>query len=133
MITLREYFDNYGTFRQVARTTNSAISSVMFDNYGLLDVEGGLLILANNGTSSNATFMAAAGAAIDITGGLSPTWAGTISGVGAGAVVFQSGTLNSGPTATLNFTNGLFQWQGGQLIGNFTNVNSFTLSGSNKR
>ena len=53
MIFGPQYFYNYGTFRKSAGT-NSAVSSVLFDNMGgTVDVESGTLTLANNGSSSN--------------------------------------------------------------------------------
>jgi hypothetical protein len=126
-----EYFDNYGTFRQAGGTASSAINQVQFNNFGLLDVETGNLTLANSGSSSNATYTVAAGSVLDITGGQSPTWAGTMTGHGAGQVLFASGVLNANPSTTLNFDNGLFQWTGGAVIGVVTNVNVLALSSTN--
>jgi hypothetical protein len=126
-----EFFDNYGTFRRAGGAGSSAINQVQFNNFGLLDVESGNLTLANGGSSSNATYTVAAGSVLDITGGQSPTWSGTMTGHGAGEILFASGVLNATPSTTLNFDNGLFQWTGGAVIGVVTNANVLTLSGSN--
>jgi hypothetical protein len=124
-------FDNYGSFIKIGGTNNSAISAV-FNNWGgLLDVETGSLTLANNGSSSNGQFVVAAGAALDITGGASPTWSGQINGRGAGTVFLSKGTLNADPGVALNFTSNLFQWSGGVLSGLTTNLNTLSVSGSN--
>ena len=93
-----------------------------------MDVDSGTLALANNGSSSNSTFMVVAGSTLDITGGQGPTWAGLMSGSGAGQVLFDGGTLNAN-NAVLNFTPGLFQWTGGQLNGSLVNSNLLTISG----
>jgi hypothetical protein len=121
-------FDNYGSFIKIGGT-NTATISAAFNNWGgLLDVETGSLTLANNGSSSNAQFTVAAGAALDITGGTSPTWFGQIKGQGAGTVFLRSGTLNASPSLALNFSSNLFQWSGGYLSGVTTNLNTFNIS-----
>jgi hypothetical protein len=86
--------------------------------------------LANSGSSTNASYVVGPGAALDITGGQSPLWSGQMSGQGLGAVLFDSGTL-TGSGLALNFTNGLFQWNGGQLAGVASNVNVLSLVGTN--
>jgi hypothetical protein len=125
-----QHFDNYGIFRKSAGTNISTIS-ITFNNLGgSVDVESGTLALANSGSSSNTTFTVSAGATLDITGGKSPTWSGPMNGVGAGTIVFDSGTLTAN-AVPLNFTNGMFQWSGGYLIGVATNLNMLTLTGTN--
>lgn len=126
-------FDNFGAFIKLGGPSN-AVVSVAFNNLGgLVDVESGTLTLANNGTSSGGVFIAAANAALDITGGQSPTWSGLMNGQGAGAVLLASGTLNASPSLALNFTNGLFQWTGGSLIGVTTNLGTMMFSGPGSR
>jgi hypothetical protein len=126
-----QYFDNFGTLRKSGGTGNSTISSILFNNLGgVVDVQSGTLTLANNGSSSNGTFTVAAGAVLDLTGGQSPTWAGLMDGRGAGTVLVNSGTFNANPGVELNFTNGMFQWTGGSLVGLATNLNVISISGS---
>ncbi len=75
------------------------------------------------------TFIAAAGALIDLTGGFSTGgnlagFSGTYTGSGAGTVSIAGGVFNTGgqddagnflPGATLNFPGNLFQWTGGLI------------------
>ncbi len=123
-------FYNYGTLRKSAGTNTSTIS-ISFNNLGgLVDVESGALTLANNGASSNGTFVVGSGAALDITGGQAPTWSGEMVGQGAGQIEFYRGTLNAN-ALLLNFTNGLFQWNGGNLAGVASNINVLSLSATN--
>ncbi len=124
-------FDNFGAFIKTVSSSNSVIS-VPFNNLGgLVDVEPGLLTLANSGSSSNGTFTVATGAMLDITGGQSPNWAGRMNGVGGGSVMLQSGTLTASPSLALNFVNGMFQWAGATVSGLVTNINTLSLSGTN--
>ncbi len=124
-------FDNFGTFTKIGSASNSVIS-VLFNNQGgSVDVENGTLTLANNGSSSNGAYTVATGAALDVTGGQSPTWAGQMSGQGAGALLLDSGTVTGKPSVALNFGNGLFQWNGGRLAGFVTNLNVVVLTGVN--
>ena len=126
-------FDNFGSFIKLGAPSN-AVVSVAFNNLGgLVDVESGTLTLANNGSSSGGAFIAAANAVLDITGGGSPTWSGLMNGQGAGAVLLASGTLNANPGVALNFTNGLFQWTGGSLVGVTTNLGTMMFSGPGTR
>ncbi len=128
-----QFFDNYGIVRKSGGTGNSVVSAVLFNNLGgVVDVDSGMLTLANSGSSSNGTFNVAAGSVVDIAGGQSPTWSGLMSGQGSGEVVFGSGTLNAGSGVALNFTNQMFQWMGGgTLNGLFTNLNVVNVSGTN--
>ena len=126
-------FDNFGVFVKAVSPSNSVISAAFNILGGLVDVESGTLTLANNGVSSNGNFTVAAGAVLDISGGYSPTWAGSMNGTGAGAVVLASGTLSASPSLALNFVNGLFQWTGGTLSGLVTNLNVLVLPGANDR
>ncbi len=123
-------FNNYGTLRKSAGT-NTSVISIAFNNVGgMVDVESGSLSLANSGSSTNASYMVGPGAALDITGGQNPSWSGQMTGLGLGAALFDSGSL-TGSGLALNFTNGLFQWNGGQLAGVASNVNVLSLVGTN--
>ena len=51
-------------------------------------MDAGCLDLANGGSSSNGTFIVAAGASVDLTGGSQPTWTGRLTGTGAGHIEF---------------------------------------------
>ena len=75
--------------------------------------------------------MAAGCGVLDITGGQGHRWAGQMNGQGLGAVLFQSGTVTANTGIALNFTNGLFQWNGGALTGVASNLNVVILTGTN--
>jgi len=75
--------------------------------------------------------VAASGAAVNITGGSTATWDGTFTGAGSGAIILNSGALQSGADGVVfNFPTGLFQWQGGTLSGTFTNTGDLVLNGA---
>ena len=95
-------------------------------------------VVLNSGTYARAaTFNAAvSGATLDLTGGQTVTYSGTLTGSGDGTVQFSGGTLAVGVGGlTLNFPEGLFQWTGGQMEltgGDATNLGTVNLSGSNQ-
>ena len=124
-------FNNSGLLRKSGGNGTSIFSSVYLNNLnGVIEVDSGTLSLAGGGSSSNGTFNVASGAVLDLTGGTSPTWAGLVSGSGAGTVSFSSGTINSSPSLTLNLPGGLFQWTGGRFTGTTINSNVVTIAGS---
>jgi len=86
--------------------------------------------LAGGGSSAGGTFVAAAGAAVDLTGGGSPDWSGQNTGSGPGQVQLNSGMLTALSGLGLNFPVGLFQWTGGTLDGYFTNSGTVMISGA---
>ncbi|MGO9201638.1 MAG: LamG-like jellyroll fold domain-containing protein [Limisphaerales bacterium] len=125
-------FTNSGLVRKIAGANNSSIS-VAFNNLGgSIEVDTGTLALANSGSSLNGAFTVAAGAALDLTGGKSPTWAGQMTGAGGGSVQFNSGQINASPSLTLEFPPGMFQWSGGAFNGAVLNGNALTISGTNE-
>ena len=125
------YFDNYGLLRKSGGLGTSTIGLDFNNQSGAIEVDTGTLSLANNGASSNGTFTVSAGAALDLTGGWSPTWAGVINGSGAGQVQLSGGVINIDTSLTLNLPDGLFQWTGGWLQGTVNNSNVVTIAGSN--
>lgn len=123
-------FENDGLVRKIGGTNESRINSVNFNNIGgTIDVEVGRLTLASSGTSVNGTVTVGSNALLDLTGGVFPTWSGSLTGTGAGRVELNSGSLNTSLGLTLNFEPGLFQWVGGRMNGAITNVNDLTISG----
>ena len=136
-----------GTITNAAGAGNSVIGTAMYnigtpDMSGTLDVEAGTLMLkpqhlvGYNGTFTGGTFNVAAGATLDLTGGLtSSSYTGTYTGSGAGKISLNSGTLviGSGGATFNNFPAGLFQWSGGTIDvsnGNLTNTGSLTITGT---
>lgn len=124
-------FSNFGLVWKSAGTNTSAISTAFNNQGGTVEVDSGTVSLNGGGSSSNGVFKVASGAALDLTGGTSPTWAGEITGSGFGQVLLDSGTLFASPSFTLAFTNHLFQWDGGTLQGLITNLGVVTVSGTN--
>lgn len=125
---------NYGLFRKSAGTSNSIVTPNLNNQGGTIEVESGILSLANNGSSSNALLVVSNAAILDLTGGQQPTWAGLITGQGNGQVSLQGGTLYAGAGGlTLNLPGSLFQWAGGTIqVGNnapFTNGGTMNVSG----
>jgi len=128
------FFQNQGLVWKSGGNNTTTIA-VPFDNLGgAIQVDSGTLVLSTGGygegSSSNGTFTVASGAALDLTGGSTPTWAGQMTGSGAGAVLLSSGTLEA-TNLTLAFTNGLFHWNGGVLAGTITNVGMVEVTGTN--
>jgi hypothetical protein len=124
------YFNNSGLFYKSGGTGASTIS-VPFNNVGgSIQVDSGTLSLAGSGISTSGTFIVATNAVLDLTGGSGQTWAGVVGGSGAGAVSFNSGSVNASPSLTLNLPDGLFQWTGGALWGITVNSNAVTVAGT---
>jgi hypothetical protein len=125
-----QVFDNEGLVWKSGGTNTSAISVVFNNDGGVARVDTGTLTFDGGGTSSNGTFTVAAGATLDLTGSSTATWAGQMSGSGAGTVLFDNGTILPRPGLTLAFPNGLFQWATGTFSGGtVTNNGTVTLEG----
>jgi uncharacterized repeat protein (TIGR01451 family) len=78
--------------------------------------------------------MAAAGAVIDMTGGATARWFGTLTGSGAGRVEFRSGTFSTHTgIPTLNFPVGLLHWTSATANGSWTNLGTLQVSGDTDR
>ena len=122
-------FENQGTLWKSAGTSNTTISVTYNNLSGTNRVDSGQLTLANNGVSSSGTFIVAAGALVDLTGGQKPTWSGTMTGSGAGQVLSGTGTITGSPNLNLDFNQGVFQWAGGALAGSLQNTGEVTVSG----
>ena len=69
-------FLNSGLVRKIGGTNDSMIAVTFENQGGTIEVDTGTLTLGNSGSSLNGTFTVAGGAALDLTGGASPTWAG---------------------------------------------------------
>ncbi len=123
-------FQNLGLLRKSGGSGTSTISTSFDNQNGTIEVDSGTLSLAAGGSSSSGTFIVASGAVLDLTGGSNPTWAGLVSGSGAGTVSFNSGAISASPSLTLNLPAGLFQWTGGLLAGTTINNNVVTIAGS---
>jgi hypothetical protein len=122
---------NEGLVWKSAGTNISYLSPAFYNFDGTVKVDSGTLSLNGGGASTNGFFNVSAGAVLDLTGGNAPTWVGEISGGGSGQVVLASGTLSATPSLTLDFTNQLFQWDGGTLQGVITNLGTVVVSGTN--
>jgi hypothetical protein len=125
-----EFFENQGLLWQEGGT-NATTISLNFNNLGgTIEVDAGKLVLSGQGRSSSGTFNVASGAVVDLTGGNTPVWTGVLNGGGGGQVLLSSGTLLATPNLTLDFTNGLFNWNGGAIDGLITNAGIVILSGT---
>ena len=125
-------FENAGMVRKTAGTGVSEITPFTFVNSGTIEVQTGTIRLGNErGMTSSGAFSVAAGARLDLTGGGSFSYAGLLGGTGPGTVFLQSGAINAtaGPL-TFNFAPGLFQWTGGAIVGQVTNLGTMTLDGA---
>src|ERR1035438_5937603 len=120
------------TTRSKSGGTNTSAIGASFNNQGgVVQVDSGTLTLYGGGTSSNGVFNVASGAVLDLTGGSAPTWSGRLTGSGSGTVSLAAGSISANPSLTLDFTNNLFQWDGGTLQGTITNTGLVTLSSTN--
>ena len=119
-------FLNLGTIRKSAGLVSS-IAEQGFNNTGagVIDVRAGTLALVNS-NNTGGVFTVAAGAILDLTGGslnnpvcgISPTYSGTYTGSGQGAILLAGCTLFIGQSgAQFNFPAGLFVWTGGVIAG----------------
>src|ERR1035438_2186175 len=124
-------FSNQGLVWKSGGTSYSGIQIAFNNQSGVLKVDSGTLYLSGGGTSSNGVFEVAAGAVLNPTGGNSPTWSGRLTGSGSGTVALTNGSITANPSLTLDFTNNLFQWDGGTLQGVITNSAIVTLSSTN--
>jgi RHS repeat-associated protein len=131
-----------GTFEKTGGTGNSSIgATLLFNNQGgTVSATSGTLQLGG-GTSTGGTYNAAAGAAIDLTGGTngaqSPTFTGTYTGSGAGTVEVIAGQLQiGGGGASFNFPGNLLQFSGNGsgdgtfvslALGDFTNLGTLNV------
>jgi hypothetical protein len=123
-------FENYGLLHKAGGTNNTTISVSFNNRDGAVTVDMGRLTLGNSGTSVNGLFTIAAGASVDLTGGASPTWAGTLTGTGQGRIELTGGRLNS-DGLVLNCAPGMFTWSGGTLAGTLTNLGELNLAAQN--
>jgi RHS repeat-associated protein len=95
-----------------------------------VDLEGGSYL-------GGANFNVGQGATVDLTGGQTTTYGGTLSGSGAGTVLFQNGNLAVATGGlTLNLPGGMFQWTGGIIdtaLGDVTNLGTMNLAGAGEK
>src|ERR1017187_1449172 len=124
-------FSNQGLVWKSGGTNYSGIQIAFNNQSGVVKVDSGTLYLSGGGTSSNGVFNVASGAVLDLTGGSGPTWSGKLTGSGSGTVSLAAGSISANPSLTLDFTNNLFQWDGGTLQGIITNRGIVTLSSTN--
>jgi hypothetical protein len=124
-------FTNQGLIWKSGGTNYSAIEMTFDNQGGSIEVDSGTLYLSGGGTSSNGFFNVASGAVLDLTGGNTATWAGEITGAGSGTLSLADGSIIGNPSLTLDFTNDLFQWEGGTLEGTIINNALVTISGTN--
>ena len=125
------YFSNAGLLRKSGGGGISAINVLFNNQNGTIEVDSGMLSLSGGGSSSSGVFTVAAGAVLDLTGGSSPTWAGLVTGSGAGQMQLSGGVVKIDTSLTLNLPDGLFQWTGGWLQGTVINSNVVTIAGAN--
>ncbi len=133
-----------GTSGATINVPSSQELTVTLQNSGTLtnttiNVGAGTTVVLAGGTYlGTTTFNLGQGASVDLTGGQTTTYGGTLTGSGAGSVVFSSGTLYpaSGGGVTLNFPGSMFQWTGGAIeasVGDVTNQGTINLGGSNDK
>jgi len=123
-------FLNQGLVRKSGGTNQARINDVRFNNVGgAIQVEAGRLVLANDGSSTDATIEVAPGAVLDLTGGRLPSWAGRLVGRGGGRIELNNGVLGA-VGLTVDCELGLFHWGGGTIRGTLTNAGVMALSGS---
>lgn len=124
-------FDNQGKIWKSGGTNTTAVD-ITFNNLGgIVQVDSGQLAFQNGGSSSGGTFLIAAGASVDLTGGSTATWTGEVNGSGGGAVLLSDGILVASPALSLNFASNVFQWGGGGIAGIVTNTGMVTLNTGN--
>jgi len=109
-------FKNYGTIVKSAGGGRTTISADFHDYDATIDVNTGTLVFANSdNTFSNTQINVAEGATLDLTGGLTLTCRGNITGSGEGFLVLTNGSLDAPDVASLALPQSLFQWSGGEI------------------
>jgi len=111
-------FWNRGLLRKSGGAGTATLGCVYNEEGATVEVLSGTLILGGSGTRSNGTYSVADGAALDMTGGGTPTYQGLFSGSGSGRVVIPGGELRG--NVACDFSHGLF-WQGGSVINSLEN------------
>jgi hypothetical protein len=113
---------NSGTIEKTAGTGTSYITPPITSSGGTFDAETGTLQLAANTNDTNGTFRAAAGAALDLTGGNTLVENGSFTGAGSsvtagsyGTLELSNGYVEAGTSgATFTVAGGLtYNWTGG--------------------
>ena len=93
--------------------------------------------IASGTFSGGVTGNLAQGGVLDLTGGQTITYSGTLTGSGSGTVQLNSGTFVVGiGGVTLNFPGSMFQWTGGEIDGAgglLTNQGTMNLAGPNEK
>lgn len=119
---------NEGTVQKSGGTGQSFMEG--FVNLGgVIEVLSGELQLQGNGVNTGGTFNLSPGALLDLTGGQSPTYAGTYTGSGGGTISWDNGTVIPGTDAVFNFPAGLLVWDNGFMgSGTLTNVGTITIA-----
>jgi hypothetical protein len=126
-------FTNRGTVRKSAGSGESRFTNNFNNEGGTVDAQSGTLRLSQ-GTNTGGHYMAAANAVVDMTGGGTARWFGTLTGSGAGRVEFSSGTFSTHTgSATLDFPAGLLHWTGATASGLWINAGTFQISGDSDR
>jgi sorbitol-specific phosphotransferase system component IIA len=117
-------FNNAGTIRKSAGADLTHLS-VVFSG-GNVEAQTGTILLDGSGTATgDSHFTVAAGATIDLNGGVPHTYTGSITGAGDGTVRLQSGTITIGPAgADFALPAPLFKWTGGAFAGTGLLTNS---------
>ena len=128
-------FNNAGTIEKTGGQGESSIG-LPLDNEGDVNVESGTVVLSG-GAFAPGTVTVAAGAVVDLTGGQTVTYSGTLAGSGGGTVQFSSGTITVGVGGlTLDFPGSMFQWTGGGFEasgGNVSNLGTINIAGSSQK
>jgi len=119
-------FDNAGTFRKSPSTGTTSISSSL-NNFGLVDIQAGMLALFGGGTNAG-TISVPAGTALNFAGGVFGAGPGSVIS-GAGSLQFNGGSATLAGAANVSgphlFTNGNVN-----ITGNYTCTNALTIAGA---
>ncbi|MBL8813974.1 MAG: carboxypeptidase regulatory-like domain-containing protein [Planctomycetaceae bacterium] len=133
---LTSTFNNHGTVRKSAGSGESSFTENFHNLGGTVEATQGKLKLSR-GSSTGGTYNASAGAVLDMTGGSTAFFTGTLTGSGAGRVELSSGSMHTGSTeATLNFPAGLFHWTSGAFTTSgraWKNSGTVQISGASDR
>jgi hypothetical protein len=95
--------------------------------------------LINGTVSGNALFNVASGSTLDLTGGQTVSYSGTLTANGPGTIQLTGGTLQvASGGLTFDFTGNTFQWTGGTINDNsagssLANLGTMNLSGGNNK
>ena len=122
----------------IAAGTTFAVPNGIYAGGTTFNLGANARVTISAGTfTGGAVFNVAPGSVVDLTGGGTPTFSGTMTGSDGGTVLLGSGRMFIGAGGlTMAFAGNTFQWTGGQMdagLGDLTNVGTMNITGNSEK